>query len=144
MQRFYVKEDEKSYVQVNNPDTIYNMFKELQYADQETFWIVGLNNNNKVLLKECLFKGSVDRSIACHKLIFKRLLQSGSSNFFVVHNHPSGNETPSNDDTRTTIRIAKIANFMGFNFYDHIIIGNNKYYSYLRSNSECLRATIRE
>ena len=100
MEKFYVKESIKSSISFSNPSIISKQFKELAYADQESLWVLGLNNHNKALIKECVYKGTVDQCSADGRLIFKRLLCAGASNFIIIHSHPAGCCKPSEDDRK--------------------------------------------
>ena len=131
MQKFYVKEK----VSVNalcSAQEVYEEFKALKDADQESFWVIGLNNANKVILKDCLFLGGLNCSIVDVKLIFRRLLKAGASGFLCVHNHPGGNIHPSTEDDRVTEKIKETGKIIGLPLLDHIIVGGG-YYSYRES-----------
>lgn len=78
--------------------------------------------------------GAVDATVVEPSDIFKRILLSGGKNFVLIHNHPSGDVTPSESDINTTSRIKEGAKIPGLNFADHIIIGHGEsYYSFRES-----------
>lgn len=128
MQKFYIKETAIGKV-ISKPTDIYEEFQELAKADQESFWLVGLNTANKIILKECVFLGGINHSIVDVKIIFKRLLLKGCSSFLCIHNHPAGSLNPSPEDSRLTKRIKEVGMIIGISLLDHIIIGDG-YYSY--------------
>lgn len=132
MLRLWVRETPKVDLSVSSPTSIFNDLKDLREADQETFWVYALNDDNRVLLKECLFKGGIDFASVDVKLLLKRILCVGATQFVVVHNHPSGSSKPSGDDDRITKRLARIAKLLSLDMLDHIIIGT-VYFSYKES-----------
>ena len=142
MIKLWLKESVKSYETMGDAQKIIEEMSMLKNADQETVWLIGLNNANKVLIKECVFKGSIDQSIACPKLIFKRLLAVGASSFVIIHNHPSGDCKPSKNDDDVTKRMAKIAGFLDIQMFDHIIIAD-KFYSYASETTLITEGTKR-
>jgi len=137
--KFYVKSPTMDENKYKHPQIAVEEFRYLGKIDQETVWLIGLNSNNKAILKENIFKGTIDSSTCDPKLIFKRLLVSGSTSFILIHNHPGGDSKPSREDDKVTEKIKKIAEIVGIRFLDHIIIadGNNDnedyYYSYAAS-----------
>lgn len=77
-----------------------------------------------------LTHGSVNASQLGTREVFVRLCLLGASSFVVVHNHPSGDPSPSIDDNATTKRLKSAADIMGIPLVDHIIIGDSTFYSY--------------
>lgn len=80
-----------------------------------------------------LSQGSTNYAYISPKDIFEAALTHRASVFVLLHNHPSGDPTPSRDDIRVTERIRKCADFMDIQFADHIIIGDNSYFSFLEN-----------
>ena len=78
--------------------------------------------------------GTVNLSLMQPREIFLRVLLTGGSGFIIVHNHPSGEPTPSSEDWDVTKKVLSAANIMGVRFLDHIIIGNGAYFSF---NEDC-------
>ncbi len=127
---FYVKEPPLSEQKINNAAKLYFRMKELVKSDQESFWVVGFNGGNKEIYNECLFIGGIDYCTIDIKLLFKRILTIGATGFIVVHNHPGGLESPSRQDRELTDKIKKVADIIGIRFLDHVIIGDDGYYSF--------------
>lgn len=110
----------------------YNLFLPiLQEIDMEQFWIVFLNKANNVIGKPYFHsKGGVSATVVDVKLIVKEALKVGASGLIMAHNHPSGEVNPSNQDNNITKKIKDACSLMDIAMLDHIIVGENKYYSY--------------
>ena len=96
---------------------------------QEHFYVLFLNNKKEIIEYKLLFKGSLNLSIVHPREIFKEALRFSAASIICVHNHPSGDEKPSNPDITITKRIKAVSITMGIPLDDHIIIGSN-YYSF--------------
>lgn len=88
-----------------------------------------LDSKNKVEGVFLINKGTGNTSMCNIAGIMTRLLLLGAPRFIMIHNHPSGNCTPSSQDDNMTVTVSKTAELLGLNFLDHIIIGDS-YYSY--------------
>ena len=98
---------------------------------QEHFFVMYLNQNNKLLKTECISKGGLTQVVADPKVIFKSALDIGATNLIVCHNHPSGNPTPSETDRLLTKKLVAAGKLLDIQVTDHIIIGKEQYYSFL-------------
>jgi DNA repair protein RadC len=96
----------------------------------EKFAVMCLSMNHKLLHYEFVSSGGVAGTVVDPKMIFKIALQFLSSNIIVAHNHPSGNLNPSNADKKITEKLKSGAEFLDIKLADHIIIGDNKYFSF--------------
>lgn len=96
----------------------------------EEFWILLINRANKIIGKYQISQGGVAGTVADPKIIFNLALTNLASSVILCHNHPSGNINPSNEDTRLTNKISKGCDLLEIKLLDHIIIGDQKYYSY--------------
>lgn len=126
---FHMRESIKDYNSFSSPKLVYEEFKELGQADQESFWVLGVNAKNKAILKECLFVGGVSATEVDAKIIFRRLLMVGASGFICVHNHPSGDMKPSDCDIEQTNKLVEAARYLDLRFLDHMVVGDG-YYSF--------------
>ena len=97
---------------------------------QEHFLVMYLNQSNHALKVECLSNGGTTNVIADPKLIFKNALSLGATCLVLGHNHPSGNPRPSEDDRQLTKKLVAAGKLLDINVIDHIIIGNERYYSF--------------
>jgi len=107
----------------------YNM--QLKYLSKECLILVVLDSKNRILSDEIISVGSMEASIADPREIFLAALKKNGSSIILLHNHPSGDPTPSREDILTTRRIAKAGELLGIRLIDHIIIGQNTYISLL-------------
>ncbi len=106
----------------------------LPYIDdprQEHFLVMYLNRRNNALKVECISNGGTSNVIADPKIIFKNALDIGASCIVVGHNHPSGNPTPSREDKMLTKKLVDAGKLLDIPVKDHIVIGNECYYSFL-------------
>ncbi len=102
---------------------------------KERVIIVYVDSKNQVIKKDILFEGSINYSIIEPREIIKRVLSLDASGFFLLHNHPSGDTTPSQDDINITKKIKSICDKMNIRFLDHLIVSDNNYYSLYDSDN---------
>ena len=105
----------------------------LPYIDdmrQEHFLVLYLNQSNHALKVECISNGGTTNVIADPKIIFKNALNLGATCLVLGHNHPSGNPRPSEDDRQLTKKLVAAGKLLDINVIDHIVIGNERYYSF--------------
>jgi DNA repair protein RadC len=95
----------------------------------EEFWIILLGRSHKVINKELISKGGFSHTIVDPKVIFGAALQQRASSIVLVHNHPSGSLKPSHDDITLTKGLVAAGNILQIKVMDHIIIGDQGYYS---------------
>lgn len=96
----------------------------------EEFWIVAINNASRIIKKVQVSVGGIDQTSADVRLIMRVLIDTGASQFAAVHNHPSGNPKPSNDDRKLTEQLKKAAEIFNIRMMDHVIITDGVYYSF--------------
>ena len=126
---FYIKEKPLSKIEITSADKIFKRMRPIIRADQESFWVVGVNMGLKEIYHDCLFIGGMDKCIIDSRILFKRLLTVGASGFFLIHNHPSGAILPSMEDIQLTNKIKKMADILDLTFLDHLIISDGGYSS---------------
>lgn len=121
-------------LQITNAEIVFKYFKNIfEDKKQEYFYCVYLDNIKKVLEKKLLFIGTINQSLVHPREVFKEALLLSASGIICVHNHPSGNILPSKDDITLTKRLIEVGNLMGIKIIDHLIIGKNKYYSFMEN-----------
>jgi len=104
--------------------------KELRNSDREKFICIHFNVKNQIISYEVVSIGSLCSSIVHPREVFKAAILANAASVLFMHNHPSGNTEPSNDDIDITNRLCKSANILGINVLDHIIITNDGYLSF--------------
>jgi len=97
----------------------------------EEFWVLFLNNSNKVISKSQLSKGGITGTIVDVRLVFKLALESGATGLILCHNHPSGNLQPSDADKEITKKLKLAGDSLDVKVLDHLIITETKYYSFV-------------
>lgn len=96
----------------------------------EEFWIIYLNNANKVLFKEQLSKGGITGTLVDVRLVMKNALEQGAIGLILAHNHPSGTLKPSSADKQLTQKLKQAALVLDLKVLDHLIITQNSYLSF--------------
>jgi DNA repair protein RadC len=110
-------------------EDVYNLMKNLKYENQENFVVLFLDTRKKLIRKKILFIGTLDSTIVHPREIFNYAVKESSSSIILVHNHPSGDPMPSQEDILITKQIRKAGDIIGIPVLDHVIIGNNKFIS---------------
>ena len=119
----------------NSAEKIFRYFRsEFIGLNQEHFYCLYLNANKRLIDKKLLFKGTLNRSLIHPREIFKEAYLSSAAYIICIHNHPSGSVIPSNDDINITDDLVKIGYLQKIPVVDHIIIGENNYYSFYENN----------
>lgn len=96
----------------------------------EEFWVLYLNNANKVLSKSQQGKGGITGTIVDVRLVFKTALEIGATSIILCHNHPSGGLVPSEADIKITNKIKVAGQNLDIHVLDHLIVAENGYYSF--------------
>ena len=98
--------------------------------EQEHFVVLALNSRNRIISKETTAVGSVNTVNVSPADILKPAIRHAAASIICMHNHPSGDPTPSTDDRSLTDRIARASSLMGIRFLDHLVITVSSYYSF--------------
>jgi DNA repair protein RadC len=118
-------------LQIKNSRDIYEYFYSVvKDLKQETFYTIYLDNKKKIIDKRLLFVGTINGSVAHPREIFKYAYLMSASFIICLHNHPSGDSNPSQEDITFTENLFKIGNIQNIQLLDHIIIGCDNYYSF--------------
>jgi len=96
----------------------------------EEFWVISLNQSAKLIKKVRISVGGITQTSADIRLIMRVLIDTRATQFAAVHNHPSGNSRPSNEDKKLTEQLKKAAGLFNIRMIDHVIITNGGYYSF--------------
>ncbi|MEZ7514354.1 RadC family protein [Flavobacterium frigidarium] len=99
----------------------------------EEFWIIYLNNSNKVLSKSQLSKGGITGTLVDVRIVFKKALELGATALILCHNHPSGTLVPSEADKHITKKLKLAGESLEVKVLDHVIVTENSYFSFVDS-----------
>ncbi|TDY11664.1 RadC family protein [Meridianimaribacter flavus] len=100
----------------------------------EEFWIVYLNNSNKVIQKQQLSKGGITGTLVDVRLVMKNALELGATGLILAHNHPSGTLKPSEADKQLTQKLKYAGESLDIKVLDHLIITEKAYFSFADEN----------
>ena len=98
--------------------------------DHEEFWIIYVNNSNKVIQKSQLSKGGITGTLVDVRLVLKTALEVGATGLILAHNHPSGTLKPSEADKQITQKLKQAAQSLDIKVLDHLIITEKAYFSF--------------
>jgi DNA repair protein RadC len=112
-------------VQLQTPDDVVRLvMDEMRYLTQEHFVCIFLDTRRRVLEKKCVFIGSLDASVVHPREVLRAAIGVSASAFICVHNHPSGDPSPSREDVEVTEILFQASLTVGIDLLDHIIIGD--------------------
>lgn len=112
------------------PEDVANyVMNDMRFLKQEHFDCLFLDTKNQVIHRQTIFIGSLNASIVHPREIFKEALRRSAFSIICLHNHPSGDPNPSEEDINVTERLVECGKMIGIEVLDHIIIGNKKYFS---------------
>lgn len=117
---------------IKSPDDVVQVAKDflrLEEESEEYMYMLGLNTKNKVLGVFEVSHGTVNASIVGTREIFQKALLLNSVSIIVMHNHPSGDPTPSRQDIEVTKKLVSAGEILGVEVLDHIIVGDGQYSS---------------
>lgn len=123
-------------VQITCPQDVVNLFPDLPFHTQELFKAIFLDVKGKLIKEKTLFVGTLDASISHPREVFKEAVACSAASVIVLHNHPSGDCTPSRDDIEMTRKLKRAGDILSIPLQDHIIIGKEKFYSFRVSRSD--------
>ncbi len=122
-------------VQITSSKKAYEYLKDrLQNEEQENLVCLFLNNNSEVITTKVISVGTITNTIFNPRDILKWALKYSAIGIIIAHNHPSGNIIPSKEDIHVTKMLINAAKFVDIIIIDHLIIGKDKYYSFLENN----------
>lgn len=125
--------EEKSAYRLNcgDPESVYSYYKDrFRYLLQEEVRILLLDTQMKRIRDVLVNRGTLNRSLISPKDIFRLAVSAGAAAFVLMHNHPSGDPFPSKEDIRITKKIRELGDMMELPMVDHIIFGQDSYYSF--------------
>lgn len=115
-------------------DDIYKIVSpHLRSLSREVFKVILLTSRNTLIAEKTIFEGSLTESIVSPREIIKEAINQSAASVVFVHNHPSGNPAPSEEDKRVTNQLKSACQVVGINVLDHIIIGHKGFFSFADS-----------
>ncbi|MDB4326883.1 DNA repair protein RadC, partial [Flavobacteriaceae bacterium] len=128
--RFQKQQPDKTTV-LNSSKIVYeSIYMDLDTLPHEEFWILYLNQSNRLLEKYRLSKGGITQTTVDLRLAFKRAFEVGATGLILAHNHPSGGLTPSSSDEQITRKFKLAAASVDLRILDHIIVSKKGYFSF--------------
>ena len=122
---------------INNAWQMYKAMCDIYHIDkqaEEVLLVICVDIKNRIIGMHEVSRGTIDSSLVNQREVFKRVLLNNAAKIFIVHNHPSGKANPSNADYLVTNKIIKAGELLDIKVLDHIIIGDNEYYSFKENN----------
>ena len=124
-------EKEESLKKLDNPTSIWKSARYLLSGKkQEYFYCYYFNNKQELIERKLIFMGTINHSTTHTREIFKEAYKVSASSIVCIHNHPTNDVTPSRADIEFTKRLMKTGNIQGIPVVDHIIVGDNSFYSF--------------
>ena len=121
---------ESTGIKAISPSDVYEAMGPEALADRECFWVLHLNSQMEIVEKELVSMGGLDTASAHPREVYKKAILNSASCLILVHNHPSGDLTPSYEDKKINKRLTEAGELLGIPVTDHIIISTKGYYSF--------------
>lgn len=115
-------------------DVVDLVMEDMKTYDREHFKAILLNTKNKVLGIETISIGNLNSSLAHPREIYKNAIKRSAASIILIHNHPSGDPEPSREDIYLTKELIKVSEILKIKIFDHVIIGNGRYFSMKENN----------
>ena len=120
---------------IEKPERVFNLLKnEIGNKKKESFYILSLTTRNNLISVDNVSTGTLSASLAHPREVFLPAIKNSASSVIVVHNHPSGDPQPSEDDLKITKRLTEAGKILGIDVVDHIIISKDSFYSFKDKN----------
>jgi DNA repair protein RadC len=117
---------------ITSPEDVANLFIPILIDEvKEKFIVVCLNSANKIIKQETISTGSLNSSIVHPREVFKVAIECSSASIILIHNHPSGNPEPSNEDIAITKKIVEAGKIIDIQVFDHLIIAGSGFTSFV-------------
>ena len=118
-------------VRYTDPRMIFDACRDMASLDREHFVVLHLDGKNRIVARETVSIGSLNQAIVHPREVFKAAVHNGSAAIICVHNHPSGDPEPSDEDKAITRRLCEAGDIVGINVLDHVIVGQDAYFSFI-------------
>ncbi|GAA0448329.1 DNA repair protein RadC [Virgibacillus salarius] len=127
--RMHIYRSDERHVIRSPEDGAEYVMEEMRGLNQEHFVTLFLNTKNQIIHKQTIFIGSLNASIVHPREVFREAVKRSAASIIVIHNHPSGDPTPSQEDIHVTRRLVECGKMIGIELIDHLVIGDRKYVS---------------
>ncbi len=125
-----INQAKKPIKKITCAEDVFDYFHErLKDKKEEHFYLLMLNNQNNIIGEQLITKGILDASIVHPREVFKPAIKNSASKIILVHNHPSGNPEPSEEDIRITRELVNCSELIGLKLVDHVIIGKETFWN---------------
>jgi DNA repair protein RadC len=132
----YQKEQvEQLPISISRVDLIQYCKNKLGFKKNEEFWIISLDSKNAIIKEDLISKGLTDKATVYPKQVIETAIKNGSCSILLLHNHTNGNPKPSEQDINITKAIDIPARILNISIYDHLIIADDKYFSFRENNT---------
>lgn len=118
---------------IRSPQDVYQLSLDLVSKEQEHFVVYCLNSKHHVINRKTIFVGSLNSTVVHPREVFRAAIENSSASIICVHNHPSGDPTPSPEDISATQRLCEAGEIIGIELIDHVIVGRTGWFS-LKAN----------
>lgn len=125
-----VKKNSGVHKSLTRPNEVVALFRDLENETKEKLITINLDSQYKILCFEVVGIGAVNSFYVRPMEVFRTAFPVNAYGAIVIHNHPSGDPTPSEEDALFTQKLVRLANDMGLEFVDHIIVGSKSYFSF--------------
>ncbi|MGL5915753.1 MAG: RadC family protein, partial [Culicoidibacterales bacterium] len=115
---------------IRSPKDCAQLFMEvLRFEQQEQFICLYLNTKIEIVYQKTIYIGGLNSIVIHPREVFQVAIRMAAASIICVHNHPSGDPTPSSDDIKTTKRLIEVGELVGIEVIDHVVIGDQNYIS---------------
>ena len=121
----------KTGTRFTSPSQVFDTFKFLMQETKEMFITLHLDGKNRIICMDLVSVGSLNQSIVHPRSVFQTALISNAAAILLIHQHPTGDPTPSSEDISITRRLSEAGELMGIKVLDHIIVGEGEYLSFV-------------
>ncbi|MBU2576657.1 MAG: DNA repair protein RadC [Nanoarchaeota archaeon] len=130
-----VNQSKKPVKKISCAEDVFNYFYErLKDKKEEHFYVLLLDTKNNIIGEQLISKGILDASIIHPREVFKPAIKNSASKIILVHNHPSGDPSPSSDDLEITEKLISTGDEIGISVLDHVIVGEGGWWSWKERN----------
>jgi DNA repair protein RadC len=116
---------------LHSSEDVFRHFRDsLEKEKRELFYVVLLNNKNRKIREVKVSEGSLTASLVHPREVYNPVIRESAAAVIFVHNHPSGDPAPSQEDIEITRRLKEVGEVMGVRVLDHVVVGHDRYFSF--------------